>query len=62
MGGGVTADICLRDESLGDAANLPAPEVIAQEIVEDPEVALAEFATVAGTLAARDVGSEGWKE
>jgi type I restriction enzyme M protein len=40
----------LRDESLEDSANLPAPEVIAQEIVEDLEAALTEFAQVARTL------------
>jgi hypothetical protein len=37
----------LRDESLEDADNLPPPEVIAQEIVDDLEAALAEFAAVA---------------
>lgn len=36
--------VWLRDESLEDMDNLPPPEVIAQEIVEDLEVALAEFA------------------
>jgi len=41
----------LRDESLDDTDNLAAPEVIAQEIVEDLEAALAEFATVAESLA-----------
>lgn len=40
----------LRDESLEDAANLPAPSVIAAEIVEDLEAALAEFADVAASL------------
>ena len=41
----------LRDESLEDSANLPPPHVIAQEIVEDLEAALSEFAQVARTLA-----------
>ena len=41
----------LRDESLEDMDNLPPPEVIAQEIVEDLEAALAQFASVAESLA-----------
>jgi len=40
----------LRDDSLEDTENLPPPEVIAQEIVEDLEAALAEFAAVAESL------------
>ena len=40
----------LRDESLEDTDNLPAPEVIAAEIVEDLQAALAEFAEIAATL------------
>ena len=40
----------LRDESLEDADTLPAPEVIAREIVEDLTAALAEFEAVAATL------------
>lgn len=40
----------LRDESLEDVDNLPAPEVIAREIVEDLTAALAEFEAVAGAL------------
>ena len=40
----------LRDESLEDTDNLPPPEVIAQEIVEDLEAALAEFTAVADSL------------
>jgi type I restriction enzyme M protein len=42
--------VWLRDESLEDLDNLPPPDVIAQEIVEDLEAALAEFATVAESL------------
>lgn len=42
----------LRDESLEDADNLPAPEVIAREIVEDLTAALAEFEAVAAALEA----------
>jgi type I restriction enzyme M protein len=40
----------LKDESLEDSANLPDPDVIAQEIVEDLEAALAQFATIASDL------------
>jgi type I restriction enzyme M protein len=40
----------LRDESLEDTANLPPPGVIAAEIVEDLEAALAEFAEIAAAL------------
>src|SRR5581483_5451502 len=43
--------IWLRDESLEDMDNLPPPEVIAQEIVEDLEAALAQFAAVVESLA-----------
>ncbi len=47
----VSLDITwLRDESLEDMDNLPPPEVIAQEIVEDLEAALAEFAAIADSL------------
>jgi len=42
----------LRDESLEDTDNLPAPAVIAAEIVEDLEAALAQFAEIAATLPA----------
>ena len=40
----------LRDESLEDVENLPPPAVIAAEIVEDLEAALAEFSLIAETL------------
>ncbi len=43
--------VWLRDESLEDMENLPPPDVMAQEIVEDLEAALAEFAEVARSLA-----------
>ena len=36
----------LRDESLEDTANLPAPGIIAAEIVKDLEAALAEFVEI----------------
>jgi type I restriction enzyme M protein len=40
----------LRDESLEDSSNLPAPGVLAAEIVEELEAALAQFAELAATL------------
>lgn len=42
----------LQDKSLEDSANLPAPAVIAAEIVEDLQAALDQFAAVAQSLAA----------
>jgi type I restriction enzyme M protein len=45
----------LRDESLEDTDNLPAPAVIAAEIIEDLEAALAEFALIAESLSAPGV-------
>ncbi len=42
----------LRDESLDDSDNLPAPEVLAQEIVDDLEAALEQFRQVAAELGA----------
>ncbi|MET9595638.1 class I SAM-dependent DNA methyltransferase [Streptomyces sp. NPDC006516] len=46
--------IWLRDESLEDLDHLPAPDVIAREIVEDLTAALAEFAAVADALEAKE--------
>lgn len=40
----------LRDESLENADNPPPPSLIAAEIVEDLEAALAEFALIAESL------------
>ena len=40
----------LRDDSLEDADNLPAPELILQEIMEDLEGALAQLREMAGDL------------
>jgi type I restriction enzyme M protein len=37
----------LKDESLEDSANLPDPDIIAAEIVEDLQAALAQFAEIA---------------
>ena len=42
--------IWLKDDSLEDADNLPAPEVIAAEIIEELQAALNELATVAEAL------------
>lgn len=53
----VNLDIAwLRDESLEDLDNLPAPEIIAREIVEDLTAALAEFEAVAAALEASASG------
>lgn len=41
----------LKDESLEDSENLPPPEVLAQEIVEQLEAALVEFRSVEEALA-----------
>jgi type I restriction enzyme M protein len=43
----------LKDESLADSDNLPAPEVIAQEIVDDLEAALEQFRLIAGDIEGR---------
>jgi len=40
----------LKDESLEDSANLPDPNIIAAEIVEDLQAALAQFAEIANDL------------
>ena len=40
----------LKDDSLEDSANLPDPDVIAAEIVEDLQAALDEFALIASDL------------
>ena len=40
----------LKDESLEDTENLPNPDIIAAEIAEDLEAALAQFAEIAGDL------------
>jgi len=39
-----------QEESLEDNVNLPDPDIIAQEIVEDLEAALSQFATIAADL------------
>jgi type I restriction enzyme M protein len=40
----------LKDESLEDSANLPDPDIIVAEIVEDLQAALAQFAEIASDL------------
>ena len=40
----------LRDESLEESDNLPDPDVLAQEIVEDLEAALEQFREIAADL------------
>ena len=40
----------LKDEALEDSANLPAPEIIAADIVDDLEAALQQFAAIAQDL------------
>ncbi len=40
----------LKDESLEESSNLPAPEVIAADIAADLEVALEQFAMIAEDL------------
>jgi len=47
----VSLDIVwLRDDSLEDADNLPSPDILASEIIENLEAALSEFAEIARTL------------
>ena len=46
----------LKDDSLADSDNLPPPDVIAQEIVEDLEAALEQFRLIAGDLGADAAG------
>ena len=41
----------LRDEALSDSDNLPAPDILAAEIVADLEAALEQFREIAGDLA-----------
>jgi type I restriction enzyme M protein len=44
----------LRDESLEDTANLPDPDVLALEIVDDLQAALEQFSEIAEDLEAGD--------
>ena len=45
-----TSTLWLRDESLEQAANLPDPDVLTVEIVDDLEAALEQFRAIAGNL------------
>jgi type I restriction enzyme M protein len=47
----------LKDESLEDSDNLPAPEVLAAEIVESLETALEEFRAIYDELGEKHAGS-----
>ncbi len=40
----------LRDESLSESDNLPSPDIIAQEIVDDLEAALEQFHEITNDL------------
>ncbi|WP_211320194.1 hypothetical protein [Hymenobacter nivis] len=40
----------LKDDALEDSATLPAPDVLALEITENLQVALAQFASIAEEL------------
>jgi len=40
----------LKDDALEESANLPEPGIIAQEITDDLEAALEQFATIAEDL------------
>jgi len=51
----------LRDDSLQDIDSLPAPEIIAREIVDDLTAALAEFEEVAAALETHTLGGQGKK-
>ena len=42
--------IWLKDDSLEDAADLPAPDLLAREIIEELEAALVEFTAIAESL------------
>ena len=46
----------LRDESLEESDNLPDPDVLAQEIVEDLEAALEQFREIATDLGRNEPG------
>lgn len=44
------ARLWLKDDALEESANLPAPGVIALDIMEDLQAALGQFATIAEDL------------
>ena len=43
-------NVWLKDEAPEDSVNLPAPEIIAADITENLEAALAQFAEIAADL------------
>ena len=47
----------LKHDSLADSNNLPPPDMIAQEIIEDVEAALEQFRLIAG-----DLGTDAYAE
>lgn len=47
--------IWLKDDSLEDAADLPAPEVLAREIAEELEAALGEMTSIIAALGGQDL-------
>ena len=49
----------LRDESMEDSANLPPPDIIAEEILEDLRAALEQLEEIAGDLAGEPVKGGG---
>jgi type I restriction enzyme M protein len=49
----------LRDESLEDSANLPSPDVLAAEIIEDLQAALQELQAISDDLAQTPGAREG---
>ena len=48
----------LKDDSLTDTDNLPTPAVLAAEIIEDLETALAEFSAVEEALKSEENNQE----
>jgi type I restriction enzyme M protein len=44
----------LKDDSLEDSANLPNPDIIAQEIVDDLEAALEQFRLIANDIGVKE--------
>ena len=40
----------LKDKSLEDSEDLPEPDVLAQEIADDSQMALDQFSAIAGEL------------
>lgn len=48
----------LKDESLEDSENLPSPEILAQEIVENLQSALEQFSSIYEDLAEKEVSEQ----